>query len=151
MSAVGALFEVAAVAGGVDAGVTTSASGMATQMEVVAELLRRGHKVAVPVVDDDGVDLVVNYCVKVQVKFTSVTNPNGIPILSARRMTRRRPGEGVTWRAIADHVDVVVVLAAGVGFFVFPWSVVTAKRNVALGPGMDQWRGAWSVFDASRR
>lgn len=43
----------------------------------IAELLKRGHKVAVPVVDDDGVDLVVDYHVKVQVKSANTSVSTG--------------------------------------------------------------------------
>jgi hypothetical protein len=145
------LFEVAsAEAGAMPVKVSTSAVGMASQMEVVAELLRLGHKVAVPVVDDDGVDLVVNYSVKVQVKFTSLTTPNGLPILTAGRMVRARKGGPLKWRTVQSHVDVLVCVVAGVGVYVMPVEVVLKKRNVSLGPSMDQWREAWSVFDASR-
>lgn len=45
-----------------------SALGGAAQFRAASELLERGHRVAVPIVDDDGVDLVVDYHWRVQVK-----------------------------------------------------------------------------------
>lgn len=45
-----------------------AAIGVAAEQLAIAALLRRGHKVAVPVVDDDGVDLIVDYRIRVQVK-----------------------------------------------------------------------------------
>ena len=45
-----------------------SAIGASSEHLAVAKLLSLGHKVAIPVVDDDGVDLVVNYRLAVQVK-----------------------------------------------------------------------------------
>lgn len=45
-----------------------AAVGLLGEQLAIVELMRRGFKVAVPVVDDDGVDLVVNYRLRVQVK-----------------------------------------------------------------------------------
>lgn len=143
------LFEVPEAERASRVGVSTSAVGMASQMDVVATLLRLGHKVAVPVVDDDGVDLVVDYRWKVQVKFTSLVSANGLPILAATRMVRARKGGVVKWRTVAAHVDVLVCVVAGVGVYVMPAAVVMDKRNVSFGASMDQWREAWSVFDAA--
>lgn len=143
------LFEVAAAEAVVSvAPVSTSAAGMATEMEVIAELLRRGRKVAVPVVDDDGVDLVVDYRWRVQVKFSSLTSPNGVPILCVSRNVRRHANEPLSMRRMAPHVDVLVAAIEGVGLYVIPAALVREKRNVSFGPSMDEWRGAWSVFDA---
>lgn len=56
-----------------------AAIGVAAENLAISVLLRRGHKVAVPVVDDDGVDLIVDYRLRVQVKSSSrrvvTTNP----------------------------------------------------------------------------
>lgn len=48
--------------------VESSAYGKIAELRAIDELIRRGHKVAIPVVDDDGVDLVVDYRTTVQVK-----------------------------------------------------------------------------------
>lgn len=49
-----------------------SAVGLLGEQLAIVELMRRGHKVAVPIVDDDGVDLVVNYRLRVQVKSSGL-------------------------------------------------------------------------------
>lgn len=53
-----------------DAPRRTSAVGKASELAAIARLLAMGHRVAVPVVDDDGVDFVVDYRTTVQVKST---------------------------------------------------------------------------------
>lgn len=49
--------------------------GCVAEHRAIVALLERGHKVAVPVVDDDGVDLIVDYRLTVQVKSTSLAGP----------------------------------------------------------------------------
>lgn len=127
----------------------TAAVGAAAEFEAISLLLRRGHKVAVPVVDDDGVDLIVDYRVTVQVKSTAMRSSRGLPILGAARHVRRHRGEASTWRVIGSHVDVVLVSVRDVGWYVIPRDVIGARRNVSLGPSMDPWREAWDVFDAA--
>jgi hypothetical protein len=46
----------------------TNLLGGISELYAAAKLLELGHKVAVPIVDDDGVDLVVDYRIRVQVK-----------------------------------------------------------------------------------
>lgn len=76
------------------------AIGTAAEMLLVAELLKRGNKVALPVVDDDGVDLIVNYRLAVQVKSrtqgTSKKNPISISL------------------AFREHVDVLAIYLADI-------------------------------------
>jgi hypothetical protein len=57
-------------------------TGCISEHLAIVELLKRGHKVAVPVVDDEGIDLVVDYRTTVQVK--SANNP-------------QRSGQGNAW------------------------------------------------------
>jgi hypothetical protein len=59
---------------------TLSASrlGVLSEHAAISKLLAVGWHVAVPVVDDDGVDLVVNYRHKVQVRGTRATTPNAV-------------------------------------------------------------------------
>lgn len=150
MASVGQLFEVAAAAVDERDGVFTAAKGTATELEVIARLLRLGHKVATPVVDDDGVDLIVDYRTLVQVKYTGLKHPKtGAGIFCPIRTVRAREGDARRRVSIAAHVDVVVVEVAAVGFFVVPRDVIGDRRNVYFGPGMEQWREAWSVFDAA--
>jgi hypothetical protein len=50
---------------------SSSMLGGMAELEAVLALARRGHKVARPVVDDDGIDLIVDYRICVQVKSSS--------------------------------------------------------------------------------
>lgn len=153
-----ALFEVAGVSRECQegaAGPGSSALATAVELEAVALLLRRGHKVAVPVVDDDGVDLVVNYRTTVQVKVTRQRNGSGTPHLQLKRNSydrRRVRVDGSVarprGRGLAAHVDVLLVLVAGVGWYVLPRSVVNPS-GVVFTAALDQWFEAWSVFDAA--
>jgi hypothetical protein len=52
-------------------GLSSSHKGALSEFAAIVELMRRGHKIAVPLVDDDGVDLIVDYHVKVQVKSSA--------------------------------------------------------------------------------
>jgi hypothetical protein len=128
----------------------TSAKGTASEYGAIAKLLRLGHKVAVPVVDDDGVDLIVNYRTLVQVKSTTSRHVvTGYPVLSPGRWVRdTRSDRAPKFRSIAEHVDIVVIEATDVGWWVMPRDVIGGKRNFSLGPRADQWRDAWSLFDA---
>lgn len=47
-------------------------SGVVAELVVASRLLAAGHHVAVPLVDDDGVDLVVNYRFRVQIKSSGL-------------------------------------------------------------------------------
>jgi hypothetical protein len=48
-------------------GIGATAKGHRAVALLIARLLEIGHKIATPVVDDDGVDLIVNYRITVQV------------------------------------------------------------------------------------
>lgn len=52
----------------------TAHLGAVSEHLVIAKLLALGHRVAIPVVDDDGVDLVVDYRRTVQVKSSMAAN-----------------------------------------------------------------------------
>ena len=59
--------------------VSSSAHGKIAEHLAIVELTRRGHRIALPVTDDDGVDLIVDYRTTVQVKNANrtVARPNG--------------------------------------------------------------------------
>jgi hypothetical protein len=67
---------------------------MSEHLAIVA-LLRRGHNVAVPVVDDDGVDLVVDYRTTVQVKSSRYRKKAAAWVFSTSGGTYSANGE---WR-----------------------------------------------------
>lgn len=78
--------------------------GVAAEHAAIARLLDLGHKVAVPVTDDDGVDLIVNYRWTVQVKSAAKRNVAGslvVNLQTTRSAERRQRPHGVR-----DHVDI---------------------------------------------
>ena len=66
-----------AVDGEPSASAQSTLNGALSEQAAIDRLLRLGYKVAVPVIDDDGVDLVVNYRHTVQVKSTQHINRGG--------------------------------------------------------------------------
>lgn len=145
-----ALFEVLATARVAPSVLLPSAHGAVAELEAQALLVARGHKVAVPVVDDDGVDLIVDYRTLVQVKTTRQVNSQGVPHVQFKRNSYQRRRDGSLrnrgGRGLPPHVDVVLVQVAGVGWYVVPRASVPSS-GIVFGPGMDQWREAWDVFD----
>jgi hypothetical protein len=69
----------------------SSAHGKAVEMKLAAMLLERGHEVAIPL-NDSGVDLVVDYQLRVQVKSCGVklrdVNGSSYPLSGLRRGIR---------------------------------------------------------------
>jgi hypothetical protein len=87
--------------------------------------------------------------VAVQVKYTAQTTRDGCPLLCVARWVRRHASEQPVWKPFPAHVDVLMVLVEGVGWYVIPRERVGDRRNMTLGRSMDEWREAWSVFDAA--
>ncbi len=103
--------------------ISSSAHGALAEQLAIVELLRRGHRVAVPVVDDDGVDLVVNYHLRVQVKNamrkTQNLGPGGT-----------YPYEGFKWSSqyAWSEADIFILHgeeAAGSRWFIVPAFAIT--------------------------
>jgi len=116
-------------------GVTSSAAGQAAELLLAARLLQRGHRVAVPIVDDDGVDLVVDYRLSVQVKLAE-RNGHGW------RVKLRHHGQQI----IRPHVN---VLAAYVPEIDTWWHIpIKGMTNTsAIGLIESSWREAWDVYE----
>lgn len=130
----------------------TGAYGAVAEQLAIAELLRRGHKVAVPVVDDDGVDLVVNYSVRVQVKSAH------------RKRLETVPGYGYqtySWNSKRGWCLADVFLLYGrspdVGdrWWVVPQAVVASASTMVnlyegssrgISAALASYEGAWGVF-----
>jgi hypothetical protein len=145
------LFEVPVMNGVLERmGPSASALGSISEQLAIAKLVTRGLKVAVPVIDDDGVDLIVNYHTTVQVKSTGL----------------RRSGNG--WRYEFSLCDKGTGGKRGKGgghryasvdFFVFhgrdtdewwvaPKSELPNFRQLTVVPGgQERWKDAWRVFD----
>src|SRR3990172_7695085 len=77
----------------------TTSIGALAEIRLIAELLGRGHRVAQPVSDDDGVDLIVNYRTCVQVKSCARPREPGSYHFNVVRY--RKNGA----RSLAEHVD----------------------------------------------
>jgi PD-(D/E)XK endonuclease len=132
-------------------GVGTSAMGSVAEMLLIAELLKRGHKVALPVVDDDGVDLVVNYRIAVQVKSKGFRNPGGaisILVRDHRDKSRRRDR---LKKGLRPHVDILAVYATDVATW---WHIPRAEVQTnkikfyeSSRSRFNRWREAWSVYE----
>jgi hypothetical protein len=139
--------------------ITSSAFGAIAEQEAIVELVKRGHRVAVPVVDDDGVDLVVNYRTTVQVKATTARLESGqvvVSIFSGKDNGAKVPG-------LREHVDALIVrVPADDAWFIFPRSILEEvnayrKHSLAfhLSPSgtrgisrvLSTYRDRWDVFD----
>lgn len=130
-------------------------AGRAIEFKTIWKLLEQGHKIAVPVVDDHGIDLVVNYRTTVQVKGRSTrTNRNSYSFNVGKQPTRGGaagyPADVYIFHGVQDEAWWVVPKAA---------LAATGRHNGSVnicldssGPrkrwnGLMQWRDAWSVFD----
>ncbi len=136
--------------------------GKAVEMEVVARLIAAGHQVAIPVVDNEGVDLIVNYTIKVQVKSGERRNAFGQLQINTegRRHAERTPNSR---KGISPIVDVLVVKARDSGaWWIIPCSALDdtggrtcCKLSLSDVPptrknrrgSLANWRDAWWVFE----
>lgn len=156
----GRLFEAPRDEGAADGGVTSRREsgvlGAVSEQLAVVRLLELGHKVARPVVDDDGVDLVVNYRVTVQVKSSRLAE-----IRARKHLYRFHVFTNSTKRWYAD-----VYLFHGTGdsgrerglWWVVPGEALRAagaKTSVSVDPDKATgWSGrlapyleAWDLFE----
>jgi hypothetical protein len=116
-------------------------AGCVAELLATAELLQRGHKVAVPVVDDDGIDLVVDYRWRVQVKSsTQRTRDNCIRFtLSSRGRTNAT--------ALYSKVDIWLLFSwSDRAFYVVPADEIRGRTNVDMTRKYLAWFEAWHVF-----
>lgn len=134
--------------------------GKVAELRAEERLLLRGHKVAHPATDDDGVDMVVNYRIAVQVKTTSSNPRSGVwhvGLESIRASERSRKG------TLRDHVDVLLVHAYAIdAWWCIPRSALSAvnayqvsglqlhevagstRGNAAL---LSSYRDRWDIFE----
>jgi hypothetical protein len=134
--------------------------GTVAEIRATAELLSRGHSVAIPVIDE-GVDLVVDYSIKVQVKASGQRTPHGAVMVSLAQ--RARNASGTRAKPLNDLVDVLLVMATDTGsWWVIPRSALEmagaiGRRNLVLSEHVQRngqhtsvlsgWLDAWSVFE----
>lgn len=149
------LFDVAsaAVNGRTTASADCSAYGAVAEHLAIVELLRREHSVAIPVVDDDGVDLVVNYQLRVQVKNCQRTKLTPVPGYTYSRFA---------WssRQLWEKADVFLFHALDDGrsrWWVVPAAVLAGySTTVSMYSGgkrhkvsrIAQYEDGWGLFDA---
>ena len=124
----------------------STALGKVAELQLASELIQRGHKIAVPICDDHGVDLVVDYLLRVQVKSSSL-HPMAVKGYSyqAFMWTKIRPLE----------VDVFALNGEGRWFFVpsrffgdVTKTTVTYYEGMTRGKtkGIGGYENAWEVF-----
>jgi len=118
-------------------------TGALGETKAVAELLQRGYKVARPVVDDDGVDLIVSYRITVQVKTARRWTSRGWNFQCFQRARRA---------ALPSHIDILLCHALDVGaWWMIPAPVARDRDQETLairtGSPLDVWRGRWDLFD----
>lgn len=131
--------------------------GKLAEHALIVRLLELGHKVAVPVVDDDGVDLVVNYSMLVQVKASSQRLAGGglnVPLHCVGRHAKETKQYGRGRRHIAAHVGILAVYALdSSAWWLIPREQVGSRTTLRLAEydrtqGLSAWRDAWWVFDS---
>jgi len=131
---------------------TTLALGKASEYELTAELLRRGHNVAIPVVDDHAVDLVVNYRLRVQVKSSQRNRQGGYSFSggvasgsllrgSAEIFVLYGRGPDVWWIIPRSALERCAGDAKGIGLNPKPTS--RSGKSTEL----NEWIDAWHLFE----
>lgn len=115
-----------------------AAMGVAAEMMLVAALLERGHKVALPVVDDDGVDLIVDYRKLVQVKTSASRDVNDLLVVELRGGASKTTG-------LRTGLDVVAVFDREYGswYFVPAAEVTTNRLRLSF---TSRYLNNWSAF-----
>jgi hypothetical protein len=137
-----------------------STVGAIAEQEAILELVKRGYPVAVPVVDDEGVDLIVNYRTTVQVKSTSRRHPRGggyrVGLWSGRNDGKRVSG-------LRDHVDCLILrVPIEDAWLIVPRAALEAANayrsdalsfhvhpsgNSGQASALATYRDRWDVFD----
>jgi hypothetical protein len=101
--------------------------GKVAELRAEENLWLRGHKVAHPGTDEDGVDLIVNYRIAVQVKATSSSQRPGQWLVGLNSM---RASERSVKGTIRDHVDVLLVHAFPINAW---WCIPRSALNATNG------------------
>lgn len=128
---------------------SSSAYGALAEHMAVTELLRRGFKVARPVVDDDGVDLIVDYRITVQVK----NSYRRAQIRNGRSYTGWSWGSKGTWQ----EAQVFILhgsSGSGSRWWIVPRGAFRSGRTLTVYEGMQRgvqqhlaaFEDCWEVF-----
>jgi hypothetical protein len=125
------------------------ALGISAEMLLVSRLLELDHKLAIPVTDDDGIDVIVNYRTTVQVKSSGKRTDSGC--LQVSLQTTRAAERHRSHGQLRPHVDVLAVYARDTrSWWFIPRAEVKARGNLLIREHgtthYAQWHEAWHVF-----
>lgn len=122
--------------------------GTISEMRLIAELLSRGFKVAKPIVDD-GVDLIVNYKICLQVK--SLSKPGNSKSYAFKIRNAWNTSKGSI--DFAPEVDILVLHAIDInGWWLIPLEEVEEAKTICITPEYtknvyNKWRDAWFLLE----
>lgn len=140
------LFEVEQQNGSSGLGPGMLTIGAASEHLAIARLLELGHRVAVPVVDDDGVDLIVNYRVTVQVKSSQLHDRGDGFFCYRFWVTPERGSEHPRTRDL--HVDVFLLHGRETNeWWVVAGEDVGSARRLSRRSGVGRDLENWDLFD----
>jgi hypothetical protein len=127
--------------------------GRIAELRAEIHLLERGHKVARPGTDDDGVDLIVDYRAAVQVK-----SRNGMTLSRGRgcwefdvRLEKKPQGGNEVRRRSFEHIAVFICHAHEIdAWWIIPAAALppngVGRIRITPGGHYNQWRNAWHIF-----
>jgi hypothetical protein len=155
------LFAVPDVVRGVGSleGLSHSVLGRIAELKAEIRLLELGHKVARPGLDDDGVDLVVDHRLAVQVKSTGRCGAASSRASGSYEFEFRRPlkdgGRGLSVaerRRDVSHIDFFLFYARDIdAWWVVPGQMLSSVSRFRITPGARsdmRWREAWDLLGA---
>lgn len=129
----------------------TSARGIIIEQYVIAQALRHGFQVAVPVVDLSGIDLYIfnsrGELVSVQIKTAREPRPPRRPSWEVK-LTSETPAKRITARR-TRHSSADVFVAVSPDFtrlWVVPAIAVAHLKSTA--PLRDKWHDRWDVIES---
>jgi hypothetical protein len=129
----------------------TSARGTIVEQYVIAQALRHGFQVAVPVVDLGGIDLYIfntrGELVSAQIKTAREPRPPQRPSWELK-LTSETPAKRTTARR-TRHTSADIFVAVSADFtrlWVVPATAVAHLKSTA--PLYDKWRDRWDVIES---
>ena len=119
-----------------DFGPSTTLRGALSEMAAIQHLLEMGYKVAVPVVDDDGVDFVVNYHHTAQVKSSRRQQSTSWMFNYSTGATYRADGSRL-YRRRPTHAAFFICHAVPID----AWWVIPRERLAEAGFSLESGQG----------
>lgn len=112
----------------------------------IAYFTAQNQVVSVPLNDSQKYDLVVDDgegLLKVQVKTTLHTKPNGNYEVSIKTSGGNQSWSGVANFFDPDEVDVLFILCSNGDMYCLPTHVIKCKSSITLGKKYEQWKVTW--------